>query len=554
MGRYFKAQPVELNRDFIYQPPLELMAKALLKKDDDIQQQADTMELIRSLPIDFIDYHKEGAANIKNEINSDIDNFAKEIQGKAALDGSLKAKLNAYKNKLQERYSTGDIYNIQETAKNYREFEKKLEADKNINSALKEKYKQEYWNQYTNENPEGGYKSVFTPGPLIDDPNYIGEFGKWFKELEPDMTAKTRDAIGNKWITLTDNQKKELVLKEGMKNFMESRPDLKDVLIQQGKSSVFKDRNITFTDTGDIDYTKGFAFDLAKAANEYNYTQTLKDSITHDINPYENINYERAYRAMKDREQKSIEENYGTNTDVSDRIKKSNNIQDYRDKRIEEITAKLPENIRKKINNQKDLLKYTKGVKGLEKLHDELLNLDDEIERTAKASYDYFAVKGGVTEAEKKQKEFNASVKANHRNIRFSLAPKEVENSNVPIYDKDKKTIIGYKKGRQTYDSKSQYDNFYPEQTIGQIRYLPDGRKIKVTGVKFIENSAEPIIMNTPETTRTSINYNDAKVNLQFTGNLIGSDGKVDDSENGSQSFVQRAYFDMSKGVGLERN
>ena len=33
MGRYFKAQPVELNRDFIYQPPIELMAKVIQGKD-----------------------------------------------------------------------------------------------------------------------------------------------------------------------------------------------------------------------------------------------------------------------------------------------------------------------------------------------------------------------------------------------------------------------------------------------------------------------------------------------------------------------------------------
>lgn len=553
MGRYFKAQPVELNRDFIYQPPLELMAKALLKKDDDIQQQADTMELIRSLPIDFIDYHKEGAANIKNEINSDIDNFAKEIQGKGALDGSLKAKLNAYKNKLQERYSTGDIYNIQQTKKNYEEFEKKLEANKSLTSAQKEDHKNNYWKNYTNENPEGAYKSVYTPGPIIDDADFAGEMNKWIKTLPADKVKTVTEKLGGRYDKMTTTERNNFILENGHELFLESRPDLKELLLQQGKSGIYNNRDIRFNKDGSLNYKEGFLGNLGKVAKEMNYIDTL-DSTTYDVNQYTFRQEEWNRADAKEREQKSIEKHYGTNTDVSDRIKKSNNIQDYRDKRIEEITSKLPENIRKKINNQKDLLKYTKGVKGLEKLHNELLNLDDEIERTSKASYDYFAVKGGIVEAEKKQKEFNESVKANYRNIRFSLAPKEVENSDIPIYSKDKKTIIGYKKGRQNYNLKSQYDNFYPEQTIGQIRYLPDGRKIKVTGVKFIENSAEPIIMNTPETTGTSINYNDAKVNLQFTGNLIKKDGAIDDSETGSQSYVQRAYFDMSKGVGLERN
>jgi len=306
MGRFFQAQPVELNRDFIYQPPLELMAKALLKKDDDIQQQADTMELMRSLPIDFIDYHKDGAANIKKEINSDIDNLAKEIMTKGALDGSLKAKINAYKNQLQERYSTGDIYNIQQTKKNYEEFEKKLEATKGLTSAQKEKHKQEYWNNYTKENPDGGYKSVYTPGVIIDDVDYLGEYSDWFNKLKPDQKKNIIQKLGGRYDTMTETERNGLILENGHEIFLQARPDLQELLKQQGQSNIFRDRDIRFNEDGNLNYKEGFLGNLGKAAKEMNYTQN-SDSKTYNVNQYAYRQEGWAYEASKGLEEKKAE-------------------------------------------------------------------------------------------------------------------------------------------------------------------------------------------------------------------------------------------------------
>jgi len=306
MGRFFQAQPVELNRDFIYQPPLELMAQALLKKDDDIQQQADTMELMRSLPIDFIDYHKDGVENIKKEINSDIDNLAKEIMTKGALDGSLKSKINAYKNQLQERYSTGDIYNIQQTKKNYEEFEKKLEATKGLTSAQKEKHKQEYWGNYTKENPDGGYKSVYTPGTIIDDVDYLGEYSDWFSKLKPDQKKNIIQKLGGRYDTMTETERNGLILENGHETFLQARPDLQELLKQQGQSNIFKDRDIRFNQDGNLNYKEGFLGNLGKAAKEMNYINTL-DSKTYNVNQYAYREEGWAYEASKERLQKAQE-------------------------------------------------------------------------------------------------------------------------------------------------------------------------------------------------------------------------------------------------------
>ena len=542
MGRYFKAQPVELNRDFIYQPPLELMAKALLKKDDDIQQQADTMELIRSLPIDFIDYHKEGAANIKNEINSDMDNFAKEIQGKAALDGSLKAKLNAYKNKLQERYSTGDIYNIQETAKNYRAFEKKLEDNKDISSALKEKFKQEYWNKYTNENPEGAYKSVYTPGPLIDDPNFIGEFGKYFKEFEPDMTAKTRDILGDKWITLTDEQKKELVLKEGMKNFMAARPDLEEVLKQQGKSSVFKDRNIVFTDNGDIDYTKGFAFDLAKAADEYNYTQTLKDSVTHELDPSYMWGIEMEYKRQADAQAKAEAKALSPNINTEEIFEKTI----AQEQATEEWLQDLGKGLKNPVTNKPYVFKsLDHAISMLEKAKDRKgISKDAKIKLEAK-----------LNKAIENKQQLLAASRATWSPLYDKFSEKTVDKIITATQNDFNKNGMTYKyslPGLQTMDGKGniatatlkdKYQEFTPANMIGKRILTPDKKWVNISNVKLGESSVKPSFINGVINDK-NINDNDARVILEFSyqeGDEI-------------KTFKQPAYYNMKNNQGFSFN
>lgn len=555
MGRFFQAQPIQLSKDNIYQPPLELMMAANQYKNQEIQQTGENAQiLLDSLDFRHQQIDDENAKNITKEISDKV-NKAVEVFNKDLSSPEARRMLNSLKDEIKTRYTSGDIYNVQKTNDNLVAFEKELENNKNLKEIDKQRHRA-YFNNWVKQNPEGSLKGYFTPGNIIEDKDTLTEYTKFHNANKPDIEAKTRETIGNRWNTLTDNQKEILVFENGYRDFINATPALKDMLKTQMTSGLYDDRNIKFDEKDNLDMTQGFGLNMLPSTKALDYTRELKDSITKSVNPYENIDFERAYRANKDREEKVISDKYGTNTDVRDRILKSNNIATYRDLRIQQIINALPKNIQSKIIDQKDLIKYTKGIKGLEKLHQEALNLEEEITKTTKASFDYFAKKGGEKEASQKATEFNKNVKANYTTLRLSLAPKEVENFNIPIYQKDKngkntKVITGYKKGRQSVVNKAQYDNFYPSQSIGQIRYLPNGRKIRVQGIEYVENSAEPIILNSPETTGISINNNDAKINIKYTGVLLDNEGK---DTKVVQSYQQRAYFDMSKGVGLEKN
>ena len=524
MGRYFKAQPVELNRDFIYQPPLELMAKALLKKDDDIQQQADTMELIRSLPIDFIDYHKEGAANIKNEINSDIDNFAKEIQGKAALDGSLKAKLNAYKNKLQERYSTGDIYNIQETAKNYREFEKKLEANKSLTSAQKEDHKNTYWKNYTNENPEGAYKSVYTPGPIVDDADFAGEMNKWIKTLPADKVKTVTEKLGGRYDKMTTTERNNFILENGHELFLESRPDLKELLIQQGKSGVYNNRDIKFNKDGSLNYKEGFLGNLGKVAKEMNYIDTL-DSTTYDTNDY-TFRQEEWNRAEQAEKAAALAE---VSKDVSIAYTVSTEARNEEQKVVDYISSKLIDPRTKKpyqLNNIDHAIKVLElaNSKTNSTTLKEQLQLARDTKANTKASmvaswkpvYDL-----GYTEKDidRMKENIKLSLINSGYNFRYNIAPMK------SINEKGKSTVL---------HTKTEYQNINPKNLINKYTTLPfSDKKVLITNIAPIADSFIPIIKN-----KNNLNNNEASVVLKYT--------YIDDTGT-EKSFTKEALMDMNQ-------
>lgn len=539
MGRFFQAQEVELSKDHIYQPPIELMTAALLKKNEDIQQQADTIELLRNLPIDFIDYHKEGATNIKNEINSDIDELAKEIQTEGALNGNLKAKLNSYKNKLQQRYDTGDIYNIQQTAKNYREFEKKVDEDKNISSDLKEKFKKSYFEDYMRENPNGAYNSVYTPGPIIDDPNYIGEFGKYFKEHEPDVIAKTRDIIGSKWITLDEQEKEFLIMQEGMKMFMGARPDLEGVLKQQGNSSVFKDRNIVFDNNGNIDYSKGFGLNLAEAAKEYNYTKQKKDSITRSENPHykweTEMEYQRQADAQARMELQALEPNINTEEIFEKTIAQEQAteewLNDLGNNLINTQTGKPY--VFKSLDHAISILEKSKNKQGISK------NAKTKLEAKLNKAIEH-------------KQQLLAASRATWSPLYSKFSEKTVDKLKTLTQEDFNKNGMTYTyslPGLQSMDKfgnvvtsnlKDKYQGFTPKNLIGKTVLTPDKKWVNIINVKLGESSVKPSFINGVINNK-NINDNDARVILEFSyqeGDEI-------------KTFKQPAYYNMKHNQGF---
>ena len=138
MGRFFQAQPIELSKDNIYTPPLELMMAANKFKNEELQQQGDNLQtLLDSLPFRYKDIDKDNYTNIQKELNDKVQAVT-DMYNKDMTSPEARKKLAELRDEIKNRYSSGDIYNIQKTNDNYDDFEKLME-DKKLTELDKER-------------------------------------------------------------------------------------------------------------------------------------------------------------------------------------------------------------------------------------------------------------------------------------------------------------------------------------------------------------------------------------------------------------------------------
>jgi len=277
MGRYFKAQPVELNRDFIYQPPLELMMAANKFKNEELQQQGDNMQtLLDSLPFRYKDIDKENYTNIQKELNDKVKSVT-EMYNKDMTSPEARKKLAELRDEIKTRYSSGDIYNIQKTNDNYDAFEKLME-DKKLSELDKERQRT-YFKNFVKENPEGSLKNFFTPGNIVEDINYMPQMIKDRQSIDPTTTKTIKDRLGALgYINEHSDEYKVSFEKEFAKQWIESHPEIKSMIGTQIDSGLYNDYGNKKLEDGNLDYTKGVLGNQERYMEMFNKT----DSMTSD--------------------------------------------------------------------------------------------------------------------------------------------------------------------------------------------------------------------------------------------------------------------------------
>ena len=123
MARFYQTAQRNFVDDFIFQPNMELAAMALQKKDGDIKDQLDTLELMRNLPID---YWKEADQNnvnqIQQEYESRVDEITKQMQGDLMNTGNNRYLINQLRKDVEKDYSSGRIRQIQDNAQAYKQY------------------------------------------------------------------------------------------------------------------------------------------------------------------------------------------------------------------------------------------------------------------------------------------------------------------------------------------------------------------------------------------------------------------------------------------------
>lgn len=176
MARFYRAPRPEFVENPIYQPPWELLTSAVAKREQDIYNQADRLELMRNLPFEFMSGDKENVENIHKELNSQIDTLTRNLS-ENPLDPTNKANLQSLTRDLQERFRTGDIYNIQTTKKNIEETLARMQTEV-TSPGRRDRYREAIVDQFWKDREgRGSLDGAFEfEGSFHDQRNLLEEF------------------------------------------------------------------------------------------------------------------------------------------------------------------------------------------------------------------------------------------------------------------------------------------------------------------------------------------------------------------------------------------
>ena len=211
MGRFYITTQRNFQDDFIFQPDMNLALMALQKKDNDIKEQLSTLDLFENLPVDYWkDADQENVKAIKESYANKVADIAASMQGDITNTGASKRAINNLRREIENDYEFGQIRDIQENARTYKEFDAMLKSMPN--PADREGYKKMVQNYLDGAQGKGALSSVFKPEELYNSQDYWSGFlnSNNFKALQPDEKASQMTKEGGKWLVTEGNQKVEL--------------------------------------------------------------------------------------------------------------------------------------------------------------------------------------------------------------------------------------------------------------------------------------------------------------------------------------------------------
>lgn len=211
MGRFYSTTQRNFQDDFIFQPDMNLALMALQKKDNDIKEQLSTLDLFENLPVDYWkDADQENVKAIKESYANKVADIAASMQGDITNTGASKRAINNLRREIENDYEFGQIRDIQENARAYKEFDAMLKSMPN--PADREGYKKMVQNYLDGTQGKGALSSVFKPEELYNSQDYWSGFlnSNNFKALQPDEKASQMTKEGGKWLVTEGNQKVEL--------------------------------------------------------------------------------------------------------------------------------------------------------------------------------------------------------------------------------------------------------------------------------------------------------------------------------------------------------
>ena len=524
MGRYFKAQEVELNRDFIYQPPIELMAKVIQGKDLAVDKYNEYQASIdEKLKAEGLKADEPRLREIINNYHSQIDERAKIIQSNPLEAAKEMGALKALGRDISDNWSQGEVAKIQGNKKLRDKYVEDLNKRKDVSEEWKTKALEKFDKEFTGTNFDNSGKYNDYKYENLNDKFDINEFlNKNLNGFEANGKKYSKDTVSGQWIKSDGDSTEEVTFDELYKTgkqLLDSNQEAKDYYNQS--------QRLGFLTPEQVGYEVENA--LTGYADKYSYKKEEEDhSIKENSNYWKQLEWNKAAEAEKAAALAEV------NKDASEIYNNSVATRHFEQDYLNELKKGLTFGSKVKLNSIDDLINVlnnpaTKKTPFILKKLAEAQQIQVMVKNSMKASYaGYYNIPNMNEEGvEKIRKGQNEHLLANGQSYNFRMPPMEVINKDG---------------SRQTYNLKNGYQEFTPKNMVGKNIRTPDGRLVQVKNVSPVENSIIPILLNGINNNK-SINDNDAHATLKFT--------VYDPTTKNEESFTRTAYYNMSEAEGL---
>ena len=534
MARYYQTAERHFEDDVIFQPNIELAMTALAKKDQEMKDNLSKLDLLSSLPVDYIKGYDDAAVEEERaRIQESVNQAVQTIRGDMLNNPLATSTINKIRRDVENSYTTGNISKIQQSAQNYRKLNESLDK---LTPEARSLYKPYIQGTLESGDGKGSLAKVFENFDVMENRNISEDFFKSgeFKALGADSEDKqitSKNGLyfikqGNKLVELSpekvQNAFKNYTQNAGLDMYAKDRTRfagqkwlddegnlsyapgtvLGDTMLNVGKTASYKQ-----TATGRDIQANGVALELWKTKE----AQRQATQANYEIIAKTNVNAANAYSNRTEvREfERSAKNSY------SDQIFRAAN----RLSATDPIPDSLKSNYTRYMQRHQDLSleqlsTYYKGQGKFKTLTDKMDNTISEVKSRLVGSYAPLVNAGmDASSILSLEKDINSKFNTRANILDYKLPELYQKTSDV------KTKLVKSTKNNST---------FRPQELVNKTFPDNDGVNRKVLKVDMIKDSPVPVFLNGfSENSKTSMNDNFATATMRIYFEPRGSSSKV---------------------------
>ena len=551
MARYYQTAERHFEDDVIFQPNIELAMTALAKKDQEMKDNLSKLDLLSSLPVDYIKGYDDAAVEEERaRVQESVNQAVQTIKGDMLNSPLATSTINRLRRDIENNYTTGNISKIQQSAQNYRKLNESLDK---LTPEARSLYKPFIQGTLDSGGGKGSLSKVFENFDVMENRNISEDFYKSgeFKALGADSDDKqitSKNGLyfikkGDKLVELSpekvQNAFKNYTQNAGLDMYAQDRTRfagqkwldaegklsyepgtvLGDTMLNVGKTASYKQVGTTRDISGNSVELELYKIKEAqRQATQANYETIAKTNV--------NSAHSYANRAEVREFERSAKNSY------SDQIFRAAN----RLSATDPIPDNLKSNYNRYMQRHKDLSleqlsTYYKGQGKFKSLTDKMDKTVSEVKSRLVGSYAPL-VNAGMEASSilSLEKDINSKFNTRANTLNYSLPIQTTKNS----------------EGKQVFvKSTKNYSNFKPQELVNKTFPDNDGVNRKVLKVDVIKDSPVPVFLNGfSENSKTSMNDNFATATMRIYFEPRGAAGKVN-KVTGSSSDKSLKKEDM---------